>query len=354
MTSVRGPLRILLITALILATAVFAGMRWVHHYIHEPVPITEPVVFVVEPGASLRAVARNLEARGAIEHPRVWAAHARVHGLAKRIRAGEYQIDPGATPASVLDQLVKGDVILRELTIVEGWSFRDLMHAIANHPALQQTLHGASEAEIMERVGSAGVHPEGQFFPDTYRFAGGTPDVELLRMAHEALRARLQAAWDARVEGLPVESPYEALILASIVEKETGLASERPLIAGVFVRRLRTGMRLQSDPTVIYGIGVSYDGNIRRRDLQADSPYNTYTRRGLPPTPIAMPGEGALRAATRPDDSGAIYFVATGEPDGSHYFSKTLAEHNAAVKRFLARVRSRAASTAPPANNNAR
>ena len=354
MTSVRRPLGILLISALILGTAVFAGIRWVHHYIHAPLSITAPVVFVVEPGTSLGAVARNLEARGAIEHPRVWAAHARVHGLAKRIRAGEYQIEPGATPASVLDQLVRGDVILRELTIVEGWSFRDLMHAIANHPDLQQTLHGASEAAIMQRVGSAGVHPEGQFFPDTYRFAGGTPDIELLKMAHEALRARLQAAWDARVEGLPIESPYEALILASIVEKETALASERPLIAGVFVRRLRTGMRLQSDPTVIYGIGVAYDGNIRRRDLQADSPYNTYTRRGLPPTPIAMPGEGALRAATQPDDSGAIYFVATGEPDGSHYFSKTLAEHNAAVKRFLVRLRSRAASTAPPANNNAR
>jgi UPF0755 protein len=195
------------------------------------------------------------------------------------------------------------------------------------------------------------LHPEGQFFPDTYRFAGGTPDVELLRMAHEAMRSRLQTAWDARAEGLPIETAYEALILASIVEKETGLASERALIAGVFVRRLRTGMRLQSDPTVIYGIGAAYDGNIRRRDLQADSPYNTYTRRGLPPTPIAMAGEGALRAATQPDDSGALFFVATGEPDGSHYFSRTLAEHNAAVKRFLARLRSRAATASPPSDN---
>jgi UPF0755 protein len=354
MTSVRRPVRILLITSLILAAVVFAGIRGVHNYVHAPLPITDPLVFMVEPGTSLSAVARNLEARGAIEYPRVWTAHARVHGLAKRIRAGEYQIEPGATPASVLDQLVRGDVILRELTIVEGWSFRDLMLAIANHPSLEQTLRGASDVDVMERVGSPGVHPEGQFFPDTYRFAGGTPDVELLRMAHEALQARLKAAWESRAEGLPLESAYEALILASIVEKETGLASERPLIAGVFVRRLRTGMRLQSDPTVIYGIGVSYDGNIRRRDLQADSPYNTYTRRGLPPTPIAMPGEGALRAATQPDDSGALFFVATGEPDGSHYFSGTLAEHNAAVKRFLARLRSRAASTAPPANNNAR
>jgi UPF0755 protein len=167
------------------------------------------------------------------------------------------------------------------------------------------------------------------------------------------MRSQLEAAWAARVEGLPLETPYEALTLASIVEKETGLASERPLIAGVFVRRLRTGMRLQSDPTVIYGIGAAYDGNIRRRDLQGDSPYNTYTRRGLPPTPIAMPGEGALRAVTQPNDSGALFFVATGDPDGSHYFSKTLAEHNAAVKRFLARLRSRSATAAQPTGANA-
>ena len=351
MTSVQRPFRILLVALLIVAAGAFATVRWARHYVHSPLPLTEPLVFVVEPGTSLSAVARGLAARGAIEHPRVWTAHARAHGLAKRIRAGEYQIEPGATPASVLDQLVKGDVILRELTIVEGWTFRDLMRAIASHPALGQSLSGTSDADVMERLGSPGVHPEGQFFPDTYRFAGGTPDIELLRMAHEALKSRLQAAWETRTEGLPLESAYEALTLASIVEKETGLVSERPLIAGVFVRRLRTGMRLQSDPTVIYGIGASYDGNIRRRDLEADSPYNTYTRRGLPPTPIALPGEGALRAVTQPDDSGALFFVATGEPDGSHYFSRTLAEHNAAVKRFLARVRARAATSQPTGTN---
>jgi UPF0755 protein len=316
-------------------------------------PLTAPLVFVVEPGTPLSAVARALEARGAIEHPRVWTAHARAHGLAKRIRAGEYQIEPGATPASVLEKLVKGDVILRELTIVEGWTFRDLMRALDDHAALEHSLRGASDADVMERLGSPGVHPEGQFFPDTYRFSGGPRDLEVLRMAHEAMRSQLEAAWAARVEGLPLETPYEALTLASIVEKETGLASERPLIAGVFVRRLRTGMRLQSDPTVIYGIGAAYDGNIRRRDLQGDSPYNTYTRRGLPPTPIAMPGEGALRAVTQPNDSGALFFVATGDPDGSHYFSKTLAEHNAAVKRFLARLRSRSATAAQPTGANA-
>lgn len=355
MRSVPRRSSILSFVLLSVAIAAFVTWRWMHTYVDSPMPLSEPLVFVVEPGSTLKAVARGLAARGVLEHPRVWVAHARLHGLAKSIRAGEYRIEPGATPASVLEKLVKGDVILREITIVEGWTFRDLMHAIDQHPALDHSLKGASTAEVMERIGSPGVHPEGQFFPDTYRFSGGTRDLDLLRKAHEALRTRLQAAWDARAEGLPLESAYEALTLASIVEKETGLASERPRIAGVFVRRLRLGMRLQSDPTVIYGIGASYDGNIRRRDLLADSPYNTYTRRGLPPTPIALPGEGALGAATQPDDSGALFFVATGDPDGSHYFSKTLAEHNAAVKRLLARQRARAATAdAQPTGTNAR
>ena len=192
---------------------------------------------------------------------------------------------------------------------------------------------------LLERVGSPGVHPEGQFFPDTYRFASGTADLEILRQAHAQMKRRLEAAWRERDPQLPLASDYEALILASIVEKESALAVERARIAGVFVRRLRKGMRLQTDPTVIYGLGETYDGNIRSRDLRADTPYNTYTRAGLPPTPIAMPGEGALRAAVQPDDRGALYFVATGEPDGSHYFSATLEEHNAAVRRFLARMR---------------
>lgn len=353
--AVRRRSGILVVALLTLALAAFATIRWAHRYVHSPVPLTEPLVLVVEPGSTLTAVARELEGRGAITYPRIWTAHARLHGLTRSIRAGEYAIQPGATPASVLDQLVKGDVVLHEITIVEGWTFRDLRHAIADHPELDHSLSGVSDAEVMQRVGSPGVHAEGQFFPDTYRFARGTPDLDVLRQAHEALRSRLQAAWEARAGELPLETASEALILASIVEKETGLVSERARIAGVFVRRLREGMRLQSDPTVIYGIGPSYDGNIRRRDLQADSPYNTYRRSGLPPTPIAMPGEGALRAATQPDDSGARFFVATGDPDGSHYFSKTLAEHNAAVKRLLARLRSRAATgDSEPAGANAR
>jgi len=339
----RGPVALVFLL-LVLAVAAFAAIRWVDVYANFLLPLNEPLTFVVPPGGSLTAVARDLHARGVIARPGLWVAYARAHGLADSIKAGEYEIQPGASSAGVLRKLVRGDVVLREITIVEGWTVRDMLRAIREHSAIAHSLTGESEAEVMARLGSAGVHPEGQFFPDTYRFAAGTSDAEILRQAHAQMRERLRAAWDARAPKLPLADEYAALILASIVEKETGLASERPRIAGVFIRRLRIGMRLQSDPTVIYGIGASYDGNIRSRDLTNDSAYNTYTRRGLPPTPIALPGEAALRAVTQPDDSGALFFVATGEPDGSHYFSATLAEHNAAVKRYLARLRSRAAT----------
>lgn len=342
MSAVRRGRAVLLLVVLLLAAGAFAGIRWSNRYIHSPLPLTESLTFTVPSGRTLTAVARELHQRDVIAHPRVWVVYARLRGLDDDIRSGEYALRPGVTPAGLLEQLVKGDVVLHSLTIAEGRTFRDFMHAIAEEPALKHELGRAGEAEIMERVGAAGVHPEGQFFPDTYRFAAGTSDLEILRQAHTAMSTRLQAAWEARVPGLPLESAYQALILASIVEKETGLSSERPRIAGVFIRRLRIGMRLQSDPTVIYGIGPAYDGDIRNRDLQSDTPYNTYTRGGLPPTPIALPGEEALRAVTQPDDSGALYFVATGAEDGSHYFSKTLAEHNAAVKRYLQRLRSRA------------
>lgn len=343
MTPVRRAAVVSLILLLALTAAALAAIRWVNGQVNSPLPLDRPMTFVVPPGSSLTAVARELQARGVIARPRVWVGYARVWGLADRIQAGEYEIPPGASAADVLRKLVDGDVVLHAITIVEGWTFRDMLHSIEEHSAIEHSLGEAAVTEIMERLGLGGVHPEGQFFPDTYRFAAGTSDIEILRQAHRRMQERLRAAWDQRITGLPLANEYEALILASIVEKETGLASERPRIAGVFIRRLRVGMRLQSDPTVIYGIGASYDGDIRDRDLQSDSPYNTYTRRGLPPTPIAMPGEAALRAVTRPEDNGALFFVATGEADGSHYFSATLAEHNAAVKRYLARQRSRAA-----------
>jgi UPF0755 protein len=323
------------------AVSAFLATQWMEHVMTVALPVKAPMTLVVEKGSNLKTIARDLEARGALPHPRLWVWQARRLGLAGRIHAGDYEIAPGTTSAQLLDKLVKGDVILRELTIVEGSTFADLRRALAAHPAINHTLREADAATVMARIGAPGVHPEGQFFPDTYRFAAGTTDFEILKQAHDELRRRLAAAWAARAAEVPLANDYEALILASIVEKESALPIERARIAGVFVRRLRLGMRLQSDPTVIYGLGETYDGNIRRRDLQADTAFNTYTRAGLPPTPIALPGEGALRATVRPDDSGALYFVATGEPDGSHYFSATLAEHDAAVRRFLARVRAR-------------
>ena len=331
--------KILAVLALLAGGAVFLTLRWADRIMNTPVALAAPATYVVAKGSSLNTVARELAGLGALEHPRVWVWSARREGVAGSIHAGEYQIEPGMTPAAILDRMVKGSVILRELTIVEGSTFRDLRRALDAHPHLEHTLAGADAETVMERIGAAGVHPEGQFFPDTYRFASGTADADILRQAHAELKRRLEAAWGERDPKVPLASDYEALILASIVEKESALPAERARIAGVFVRRLRKGMRLQTDPTVIYGLGETYDGNIRSRDLRADTPYNTYTRAGLPPTPIAMPGEGAIRAAVRPDDSGALYFVATGELDGSHYFSATLEEHNAAVRRFLARRR---------------
>jgi len=236
-----------------------------------------------------------------------------------------------------LAKLVAGQVYLHQLTIVEGWRFTDLLKAVRAHPAIvASTFDGAA---IMAALGEPGVHPEGQFFPDTYSFPKGTADVELLRLAHQALVTRLDAAWEARDPDTLLKTPYEALILASIIEKETALATERKLIAGVFYQRLRRNMRLQTDPTVIYGLGDAFDGNLRRQDLERDTPYNTYTRSGLPPTPIALPGAGSIEAAVAPEISDAVYFVATGRADGSHSFSATLEEHERAVRAYLRQLR---------------
>jgi len=336
--------RIIGVLAAVAAVAAFLTLRWVDQYAQAPLVVAQATTFEVRKGSNLTTVARELEARGILKHPRVWVWNARRQGFARSIHAGEYRIEPGTTSAGLLDMLVRGTVILRELTIVEGSTFQDLMRSLDANSAIDRQLRGLDAAAVMARLGADGVHPEGQFFPDTYRFAAGTSDLELLRQAHQQMKQRLAAAWQARDTAVPLASEYDALILASIVEKESALPVERPRIAGVFVRRLRKGMRLQSDPTVIYGLGQSYDGNIRRRDLRSDNRYNTYTRAGLPPTPIALPGEAALQAATRPDDSGALYFVATGEPDGSHYFSATLTEHNAAVTRFLRTRRARMAA----------
>jgi UPF0755 protein len=303
-----------------------------------PGPHTQAVALEVKPGATVRAVLADLEARGALSDRRAIELELRVRGW-PQIKTGRYEIPAAASPKEILRQLAEGRVVLETLTVIEGWTFADMRRAVEAHPHIKATLRGKEIAEVMSAIGHAGEHPEGRFYPDTYRFAAGTTDRELFALAYRKMAETLEATWTARAAALPLGSAYEALTLASIVEKETGLASERPRIAGVFITRLRRNMRLQTDPTVIYGLGQTYDGNIRERDLRADTPYNTYTRAGLPPTPIALPSREAIEAVTRPLETGDIFFVATGIGDGSHVFSATLEEHNAAVQRYLARLR---------------
>jgi UPF0755 protein len=334
--------RILVVTFLLASLAAAAAVVGFRNWLARPLATGDaPVEIEIPRGQPLAVTARALADRGWLDHPRLLEVYARLTGADARVRAGEYRIEPGTTPAELLRQFASGEVLQHSVTIVEGWNFRDLRRAIEREPRLGQTLRGEEDAEVMRRLGEPGQHPEGLFFPDTYHFDKGTKDLEILRRARARMKRELAAAWDDRADDLPITTPYEALILASIVEKETALAEERPRIGGVFVHRLRLGMRLQTDPTVIYGIGPRFDGNLRRSDLERDGPYNTYVRAGLPPTPIALPGTGALRAAVRPDERGELYFVATGLGDGSHKFSKTHAEHEHAVAQYLGRLRER-------------
>jgi UPF0755 protein len=329
----------LTVLAVLLASGLgLASLAW--RELNAPLQVsTQDSLLQIAAGTSFHRVTADLAERGLLDQPWLLNLYARATDKATRVRAGEYELTEGLTPVALLDKLVRGDVFLHQITIVEGSRFAEVLAALRMHPAIAATsLDGAA---IMSALGAPGVHPEGQFFPDTYRFALGTSDVDVLRVAHEALAAQLQAAWDARSPDLLLKNEYEALTLASIIEKETALASERRLIAGVFHERLRRNMRLQTDPTVIYGIGETFDGNLRRQDLEHDTPYNTYTRAGLPPTPIALPGAGSLVAAVTPENNGAIYFVATGRGDGSHYFSSTLEEHEQAVRDYLRVLRSR-------------
>lgn len=287
---------------------------------------------MVERGDAFRVVAARMAEQGLVERPRWLRLHARLTGQASRLQAGEYRFTPGTTVSEALTAMARGDVVRYRFTIVEGWTFRELLTALAREPALKHTLDGLSDDAIMARLGAPEQHPEGRFLPETYQFTRGSTDLDLLRRAFRAMEQELARTWAERDEDLPLDSPYEALILASIVEKETGAAGERRRIAGVFTRRLQRGMRLQTDPTVIYGMGDAYDGDIRYRDLRRDTPYNTYTRHGLPPTPIALPGSAALRAAVQPAEGDSLYFVSRG--DGTHKFSVTLEEHNRAVRRY--------------------
>lgn len=288
--------------------------------------------YEVMTGANLRMIARDLQAQGVLTHPEYLRWMARTEGYANRVRVGEYEFSGRVTPREFLEKIVSGKVVQYNLTIVEGWTFQQLREVVAAHALLTHTLDGVANADVMEKLGHGRQHPEGRFLPDTYAFPKGTTDVDFLRRAYSSMNEYLARAWPTRDANLPLASMDEALTLASIVEKETGAPHERPIIAGVFTRRLQKGMRLQTDPTVIYGLGDRYDGNIHRRDLETETPYNTYRIKGLPPTPIALPGKDAINAALHPEDGNALYFVARG--DGSHVFSDSIEQHNRAVIKY--------------------
>jgi UPF0755 protein len=324
----------LLLLALLVAAG---GGAALYVYSHAELALPEPVSFELRAGSSLRAVAGQLSAAGVIGRPEPFELLARALGEAGRLKAGNYEFSGALTPLTLLQRMTRGDVTLVAVTFVEGWTFSQVRNALQAHPKVRVEVGGLPETELLQRLGIQASSPEGWFFPDTYHFSEGSSDYSILRRAHLLMRQHLDQEWARRAPGLPLHSPQEALILASIVEKETGRPEERALVAAVFINRLRIGMRLQTDPTVIYGMGTSFDGNIRKQDLQTDTPYNTYTRAGLPPTPIAMPGLDALRATLNPAASDALYFVARG--DGSSYFSRTLSEHERAVTKYQRRGR---------------
>ena len=329
----RAPLRGALLAGIVAALAVVAWGVW--FVTHPLTPPRTPFDFTVKSGASLRTVARNLSDQGLLPEAQTFWLLGRILGKAGSVQAGTYRIAAPLTPLELLDKLSRGDVLPIEIAFLEGTTFRHWLAQMRAHPQIRSTLGSLSDAQVRDALGLGEVALEGFFFPDTYRFLAGTTDVEILRRAHAEMSRRLARAWEARDPALPLASAYEALILASIIEKETGLAGERAKIASVFVNRLRKGMRLQTDPTVIYGLGERFDGNLRKRDLVADTPWNTYTRDGLPPTPIAMPGAASLAAAVRPETTEYLYFVGRG--DGTHQFSRTLEEHNRAVDRYQRR-----------------
>lgn len=313
----------------LLSLAMAASYWWIQHPMDGP---ATPVDLEVEPGQSARQVAQSTVDAGLSVSPWLLYQWFRWSGESRQIRAGSYEIQPGTSPAQLLRKLVDGDQSLARLRLIEGWTFRQVRAELARTTTLKAESAPLSDAALMERIGAPGSAPEGRFFPDTYTYAKGSSDLAVLRRAHVAMRKRVEAAWNQRAADSPLKSPDELLTLASIVEKETGRAEDRPMVASVFVNRLRIRMPLQTDPTVIYGLGERFDGNLRRKDLQTDTPYNTYTRAGLPPTPIALPGRDALMAVVQPANSKALYFVARG--DGSSQFSDTLADHNRAVDKY--------------------
>lgn len=323
-------LKYVLLVGVLLALAAAGFVYW---RVATPLALTaDKVDFHIAPGQGLRAAAREIAAAGVDLDPWLLVMLGRAKHVETSIKAGSYEVARGITLLDLLDKLTRGDVTQSEIAFIEGWTFRQMRERIDAHPDLRHDSRGLPEREIMRLIGAPQLAAEGMFFPDTYLFGKQSRDLDVLQRAYRSMQKQLARAWQERAAGLPYADPYQALVMASIVEKETGREADRPLVAAVFVNRLRQGMPLQTDPTVIYGIGERFDGNLRKRDLAADTPYNTYTRSGLPPTPIAMPGLASLQAALHPAASDAVYFVARG--DGSSQFSRTLDEHNQAVNRY--------------------
>jgi UPF0755 protein len=322
------------IRLILFAFLVVAGIAtWLAAFAFMPVSLVKsPLEFEIRPGLGLRNAANEI-ARAGVEFP-AWQFSwlGRFSGKASGIKAGSYEVTSGVTPWDILNKITQGDVTQAGVVLVEGKKFRDFRAALDANPDIRHDSTGLGDAELLTRIGATETHPEGLFFPDTYLFAKQSSDIEVLKRAYRSMQRRLADEWENRDPSVPYDQPYQALIMASIVEKETGLAADRPFIASVFTNRLRRGMLLQTDPTVIYGLGNDFDGNLRKRDLVSDTEYNTYTRPGLPPTPIAMPGQASLHLVLHPPESDKLYFVARG--DGTSVFSRTLEEHNRAVARY--------------------
>jgi UPF0755 protein len=314
--------------AVIVALAIFLGV-FAFTTIQLP---SAPFEITLKHGSSLRSVARQIEASGLPVNSIAFEVLARVLGKGRAVKAGNYELQAALSPLDLLEKITQGDTTQSEVTFIEGQTFAQMRKLLAENPSVRQDSQGMSDADILKQIGAEESSPEGLFFPNTYMFASGMSDLSILKRAYRTMQVNLNEAWARRSPNLPYSSPYEALIMASIVEKETAKAEERPRIAGVFIKRLQVGMKLQTDPTVVYGLGANYEGRLRKKDLTTDTPYNTYTRLGLPPTPIAMPGMAAIDAALKPDKTDALYFVAKG--DGSHQFSKSLEEHNRAVNQY--------------------
>jgi UPF0755 protein len=317
---------------LLVAAAAFGFCGWMLWFALSPIELPSPTTeFSIRPGSALRSATRQIVDAGVQLPDWKFNLLARAYGESDRLKAGTYEVSTGVTPLSLLRKITRGDYAQTEILFVEGWTFRQMRDAMNAHASLKHDSAELSDAQIMAKLGAAEAFPEGMFFPDTYVFAKGSSDIAVLAHAYRRMEKQLAAAWTGRVPDLPFGDPYEALILASIVEKETGQASDREQIAGVFINRLKRGMKLQTDPAVIYGLGEKFDGNLRKRDLETDTPFNTYTRKGLPPHPIAMPGFASIAAVMRPASTDALYFVSRG--DGTSEFSRTLVEHNRAVAK---------------------